>query len=576
MKGGFSFEVRRKDAAGRLGRVRIGERELETPLILPVYNPGKPTIPIKQLVKEFNVQALMTNSYMLLKNAEFARAVKRKGVHKFLGFDGVIATDSGSFQLMAYGAVDTSNEEIVKFQNRIGSDIGSFLDIPTLPEAWKPRAEEQLRETIKRGKEAAKSAKFILNAGVQGGRFLDLRAKSAKAMSKISPLVAVGGIVQLMESYRFTELVDVIATVKQNIPTDRLVHAFGLGHPMVFPLAVLLGCDLFDSAAYALFAEDGRYLTEYGTKHVEKLDYLPCNCPVCSKHGAELKNLKNKKLTLELARHNLYATFTELDRVKQALIDGSLWELAALRCRAHPALYQAFLNLKNYSEWIASLDPITKGSAFNVTGQEAGWRSEVVNVKERIARVKSNNPVELAPFGDVPAELLEIYPFNTVTYSRDADSTIIPSVRDLARVRAIMDYQFGKGAGKLIKDGVLIKKSRRTKRIRWIYDGKEMIASVRASDHMILPKEKLAQDLLKKFRSPRLRVVLESDADVVACVREGKSVFAKFVKKVDPALRAGDECIIVDSKDNYVRVATLHLSPTEVKDFNYGMAARVR
>ncbi len=564
-----SFELKHKDIAGRIGRLTIGERTIETPALMPVYSPTKPIIDTAELTERFKCRALMTNSYIILKNPELKEKVIEQGIHKFLGFDGIIATDSGSYQLMEYGNVTVTNKEIVEFQETIGSDIGSFLDIPTMPDAYKPRAEEQLELTLERAKEAT-NAGFLVNAGIQGATYVDLREKAARAIGKDFKLCAVGGIVRLMETYRFADLVEVISAVKQNIPADRIVHAFGLGHPMVFSLAVAMGCDLFDSAAYALYAEGGRYLTVNGTKRLEELEYLPCSCPVCSKHGTGLKELPAEEKTKELARHNLYVSMQEIDTIKQAIRENTLWELVNVRCRSHPELYKALGKLLE-QEWLAEHDPITKKSAFYIQGTESGKRTEVVNVKNRLARVESSSAVEMPPFGQVPWELSDIYPYNSL---RDGIEYAGCKVTDLCKIKAIMDYQFGKGAGTLIPDNARIKKSKATRRIRGIYEGNELIAAVRASDHFIIPHIKLAERLHQKFPYPKLRIMIDDDA--VEFVKEGKSVFAKFVSEVDPDLRAGDEVLIVDKDDNLLRTGTLILSPREAIDFDRGVAATVR
>ncbi|MDL5503268.1 MAG: tRNA-guanine transglycosylase, partial [Candidatus Methanoperedens sp.] len=105
----------------------------------------------------------------------------------------------------------------------------------------------------------------------------------------------------------------------------------------MFSLAVALGCDLFDSASYALYAKDGRYMTARGTYHIENLQYLPCSCPICSSLSVR-ELLESDKREELLARHNLYVTFEEIRVVKQAIQEGSLWELVENRCRAHPQL----------------------------------------------------------------------------------------------------------------------------------------------------------------------------------------------------------------------------------------------
>ncbi|MFC2154652.1 tRNA guanosine(15) transglycosylase TgtA [Candidatus Altiarchaeota archaeon] len=567
------FEIRQKDLAGRICSLEINKKKVETPLLLPVYNPNKPLITVKELQKEFKIKALMTNAYIFLKEDKLAEKVQKKGIHDFLGFDGLVATDSGSYQLMVYGAVQTNNREIIDFQEKIGSDIGSFLDIPSLPDAFKPRAQEQMIETLKRAEEA-QSASFLVNAGVQGAKYLDLREQCARQLGKDFQLLAVGGIVKLMEEYRFANLVDVIATVKMNAPNDRIIHAFGLGHPMVFSLAAALGCDLFDSAAYALFAQEDRYLTTSGTKRISELDYIPCSCPVCSKHGLDLKELDKPKRAKMLAKHNLHVSLQEIDCVKQAVREGGLWELVAQRARSHPALMDALGCLEKHTPWMAELDPVSKNSPVYHTGEETDYRPEIINARMRISRVNSENLSEIPFMGEVPVEIQDIYPFGSAFLPKEDDAQATPKIRDLDKIRKIADYQFGSGAGDLIPEKVKIKRSRKTKRIRWVYLEKEMIASVRASDHFILPKEWLAKELLKKFKSPRLRIVVDKEA--VPFIKDGLSVFSKFVVDVDEELRCGDEVLIVDEKDNLLAIGSTFLSPKEIRDFQRGMAARVR
>ncbi len=570
----FNFEIRDKDIGARIGRLEINRKRLETPILIPVYNPNKPLIPVKDLKRKFNAKILMVNSYIILRNEELRKEVLDLGIHRYLDFKGLIATDSGSYQLMNYGNVSTTNKEIIEFQEKIGSEVGAFLDIPSLPDVYKSRAIEQLELTLKRSWEA-RDASFVVNAGIQGSTYLDLRKIAAKKIGKNFKLCAIGGIVRLMEEYRFSDLVDIIATVKKNLPMNRVVHAFGLGHPIAFSLAAALGCDLFDSAAYALYAQDLRYMTENGTKRLDNLEYLPCSCPICSKYGIELKELPEKEKIRNLAMHNLYVTLEELNRVKQAIKEGNLWELLSIRARSHPGLLSGLERLKKYGRWLSELDPITKKSSFYYSGNESRYRTEVINARKRLKRVSSMNRVEIPPFGKVPAEILDVYPFGSFR----APENLIKeepcfSVRDIERVKGIMEYQFGPGASEFIEKNFRIKKSRRTRRIRWIYKGKELIASVRASDHLIIPKRYLADKLKKKFEYPRLRVVVDDDA--VPFISDGKSVFAKFVTDIDPELRANDEVLVVDKEDNLLTIGTLILSPTEVKDFDRGVAVRVR
>jgi len=569
------FQIKSKDIGARIGELEINGKKIETPAIMPVYNPNKPIISIDELRDKFKIKILMVNSYILYKNSNIRERVIEKGIHKFLNFDGIIATDSGSYQLMQYGSVSVSNKEIIKFQEDIGTDIGSFLDIPTLPNAYKPRAVEQLELTLMRAKEA-ENAKFVVNAGIQGSLFPDLRRKSAREIGKRFSLCAIGGIVRLMEDYRFSELIDVIAVVKKNLPLSRVVHAFGLGHPITLAFAISLGCDLFDSASYALYAMDLRYMTEYGTERIEKLHYLPCSCPVCEKYDVEeFGELPINEKIRELARHNLYVTIEELRRIKQAIRENSLWELLSVRARAHPSLLLALKRLMRHNKFLSRLDPITKKSGFFYLGGESRHRTEVVNVRERIKRVSSRNMVRIEPFGDVPIEIVEMYPFISLISRNE----LIKAYRDLNLsdfeiFGRMLEYQFGSNASEVIKPGRIRIKRSKSGRIRYVYENNEIVASVRASDHFIIPKMRLAERLRRRFSFPLLRVVVDDDA--VPFIREGKSVFAKFVIDIDKNLRARDEVLVVDGNDNLIAIGTLMLSPREVIDFDYGIAVRTR
>ena len=69
----------------------------------------------------------------------------------------------------------------------------------------------------------------------------------------------------------------------------------GAGHPMIFALAVAMGCDLFDSAAYILYAEDDRLLMPNGTVKLENLHEMPCSCEVCNHNPEHCVRWKTQK-----------------------------------------------------------------------------------------------------------------------------------------------------------------------------------------------------------------------------------------------------------------------------------------
>jgi 7-cyano-7-deazaguanine tRNA-ribosyltransferase len=147
--------------------------------------------------------------------------------------------------------------------------------------------------------------------------------------------------------------------------------------------------------------------------------------------------------------------------------------------------------------------------------------------------------------------------------------------KDVQRISAVSDMQFGKNAGKELLNGkVRIVKSKKTDKIRNVYcDGKHIL-SMRASDGMFTLKMDGAKVLHKFFKSPKLRVIVDKDA--VPFIEEGKSVFAKFVKDCDSELRPFDECLIVDEKDNLLAVGRCILNRNEMLSFKIGVASKTR
>ncbi len=247
-----------------------------------------------------------------------------------LDFDGAIMTDSGSFQLAEYGEIDTTTEEILQFQRDIGTDIATPVDIPTPPDVARERPTTDLEiDQTARHAAAVDTGEMLVSAPVQGATYPDLRERAAAdAVSTGLDVFPLGAVVPLMNEYRYADLADVVAACKRGLGDDAPVHLFGAGHPMMLALAVALGCDLFDSAAYALYARDDRYLTVQGTELLDELSYFPCHCPVCTDHTpADLDAMDADAREELLARHNLHVTFGELRPRQAGDPHGDLMEL---------------------------------------------------------------------------------------------------------------------------------------------------------------------------------------------------------------------------------------------------------
>ncbi|MDD1674509.1 MAG: tRNA guanosine(15) transglycosylase TgtA [Methanomicrobiales archaeon] len=425
---GLTFEVQDKDIMGRCGKLRINGRILHTPALLPVVNPNKPTIPVQDLAA-MHVEGIITNAYILTRSIFRERALA-EGIHNLLSYNGIIMTDSGSYQLSLYGDVTLTNTETILFQQGIGSDILVPLDIPTSPAADRSQAVRELGITMARIREGKGLAgPGQLAAPVQGGIFPDLREQAAEEISSLGFTYApIGAVVPLMEGYRYRDLVAVVMAAKGGLSPSCCVHLFGAGHPAMFALAVAMGCDIFDSAAYALYAEDGRYLTVHGSYRLHELTTLPCPCAVCRQHTpAELASSEMR--TTLLARHNLAVTLAEMDRIRHAVREGTLWELVDERCRSHPRLLAGYRAFLAYGAMLERSDRVSKRRFF-YRGAESGQRSEVVRYRAMQQRFQLSDHVLIAmdgkkrvgcgdvlffrpPFGAYPPELGETFPIGS-------------------------------------------------------------------------------------------------------------------------------------------------------------------
>lgn len=144
----------------------------------------------------------------------------------------------------------------------------------------------------------------------------------------------------------------------------------------------------------------------------------------------------------------------------------------------------------------------------------------------------------------------------------------------LKRVRAIADYQFGRGAGEvLFPDNVEFQFSA-TKRVRQILLDNNRLATVRAKDGMLTLSIDGARRLHAFIRYPKLRVVVNSDA--APFVAKGKTAFARHVVAVDPDIRAGEEVLVVDENDTLLATGKAVLSAIEMLSFKKGIAVDVR
>jgi uncharacterized protein with predicted RNA binding PUA domain len=145
----------------------------------------------------------------------------------------------------------------------------------------------------------------------------------------------------------------------------------------------------------------------------------------------------------------------------------------------------------------------------------------------------------------------------------------------LAKVRSIADYQFGKGVGlELFPSNVEIQYSPRTGRIRYINLDGERLATLRPTDGVLSLSIKAAVFMVEKTPFAKCFVTVKND--VSKFIAEGGDVFAVHVVKVEGAVGARDEVIVLDEDGQVLAVGRTLLSSEEMKAFKTGVAVKVR
>ena len=389
------FEISKCDLAGRIGMLETNHGKVQTPAFVPVIHPVKQSIPATKL-KKMGFDMVITNAYITMKN--YGDKAVERGIHDIIKYDGSVMTDSGGYQVLEYGKVDVTPEAMAAFESGIGSDIAIPLDKPTgfgMPEK---KAKEYVDHTLKICKQTLGTAqrKGQIWAGpIQGGEHEKLVKHSAKSLVKMGyEFLALGSPVEFMESYEYTKLAEMIISARSSIPDSSPLHLFGAGHPLTIALAVALGCDTFDSASYMLYAKQDRYITEDRTRKITDMEYFSCPCEVCSKNTpAEIVSMEKFDKVENIALHNLYSIKAEVDRTKEAISDGRLWEHLMKKMRSHPKLYEARSTVATAQDVIAPSTPQFKQGAAFLYEPIDQYRPEVLSYHDTVRRFKTKRKI---------------------------------------------------------------------------------------------------------------------------------------------------------------------------------------
>jgi 7-cyano-7-deazaguanine tRNA-ribosyltransferase len=623
------FEVLERDGLGRIGRFSTPHGPIETPALLPVVHPDPARQPVapEEFRQRLGLSAVITSAYIAWRTPPLRSVAEADGIHRLIRFSGPVMTDSGAFQQHAYGSVEVGADEILAFQQKVGSDIATVLDRFTEPDASHEVAEAAVAVTLERAERARAARRGLLAVPVQGGAHADLRARSARDASRLGDVLAVGGVVPLFEHYRFVELVRQLAAARPELTPGAPVHLFGTGHPMTFALAALFGADLLDSSAYQKFARRGRLLLPDGTVAVDDLAEVTCRCFLCDRLPLpEVARLGPDERERHLAHHNLLTSAEEMSRVRQAIRDGTLWELAERRAGAHPALRAGLDEARRHPEVFLPTEPESR-RAFREVDPSSRERPAVVRFRRRLAAYRDPTeptyrvgrvplrpeylrhvPVEdvhgtqvrwesLTPLGPVPLELTDIYPVGPylgvdeftdpplhrpARAVRDEVSRVLGApvdpVRDWSnawdrrQVSALLSWSFGREVASALAPSMVPDRSRRTGRLRTLSENGSPLFVI-GRDGLPHPTFRGAERLRPLLGAGERRVVVAPDA--VEFVAKGRSLFSRFVLRADPSLVPGATALLVGPDDDLLAIGRLLLAPHEMGRLARGVAVRV-
>ena len=389
------FEIKKSDLAGRKGILHSNHGKIETPAFVPVIHPVKQAISPKK-IRKMGFDLVITNAYITMKR--HGQNATKRGIHDIIDYDGAVMTDSGGYQVLEYGEVDVPPADMAEFEKKIMTDFAIPLDKPTGYGLNKKKAKSFVDQTLK---DAKKTLVNKIDNGqiwigpIQGGEHQELVKKCTKNLVNYGfPMLALGSPVEFMESYEYKLLAEMIIMAKKQMPDAVPLHLFGAGHPLTIPLAVALGCDTFDSASYILYAKHDRYIEEDKTIHLQDIRYFSCTCEVCTKFNPkEILALEFEEKINQIALHNLFAIKAEVDRVKESIHEGRLWEYVMKKIRAHPKLFEVSDIFTKSSEYFLNTTPIFKEKAIFLFSKEDQYRPEVLSYQNTIRKFRTRKKI---------------------------------------------------------------------------------------------------------------------------------------------------------------------------------------
>lgn len=356
MTSAAAFTLLARDGTARRGRLQLTHGVVETPCFMPVGTAATVKALTPGDLERAGAQIVLANTYHLWLRPGIETLEAAGGLHRFMAWAHPILTDSGGFQVFSLesrremdddGVTFRSHldgsahrftpENVVAFQERIGSDVAMLLDVCVKLPATREKIAESVRLTTqwaRRSAAASSSDATALFAVVQGGLDQALRERSAGDLIELDfPGYAVGGL-SVGESRQ-----EMYATARHTaalLPERKPRYLMGVGTAADLLEAIDAGLDLFDCVYPTRCGRNGRAMTHDGELNLFNAAFVRdtapldarCDCEVCTTHSrAYLAHLFRSKEMLGprlLSYHNVYLLGALMREAREA-IEANRW-----------------------------------------------------------------------------------------------------------------------------------------------------------------------------------------------------------------------------------------------------------
>jgi queuine tRNA-ribosyltransferase len=360
------FTLTHTDSGARRGILKTAHGEIDTPVFMPVGTQGAVKALTPQHLEEIGASIILGNTYHLMLRPGDELIARRGGLHKFIGWNRPVLTDSGGYQVFSLAErrkitengvefrshLDGSThlltpESAVDIQINLGSDIAMVLDecpaLPSTPDVidrslqltarWAGRCRERFLARKKIPGPFFDGLQFGI---VQGGTFPDLRAKSAELTVSIGfDGYAIGG---LSVGEPNETMYQVVEATTPRLPAGQPRYLMGVGTPLDLVECVARGVDMFDCVLPTRNARNGQLFTSEGPLNIKNAEFSEddgpadpaCQCYTCRNFSrAYLRHLfRAGEMTGGTLNtlHNLSFYLDTMRRIREAIAFGRFEE----------------------------------------------------------------------------------------------------------------------------------------------------------------------------------------------------------------------------------------------------------